>query len=114
MAKKKEEKKKSKRTTHETSTHTTNVVNILAFCALVAAALLLLIGPILRWVLVKTGGGVILQILNIVAMYCLLGAIAIPGWHFVRGKRKGWKVFYFIMLAVYVLATIFGVTFGIL
>ena len=112
MAKKKEEKKK--RTVHETSTHTTNIVNVLAFCALVAAALLLLIGPILRWILVKTGGGLILQILNVVAMYCLLGAIAIPGWHFVRGKRKGWRIFYFIMLAVYVLATVFGVTFGIL
>ena len=115
MAKKQEkEQKKQKKQKQQTSTHTTNIVNILAFLALVAAALLLLIGPILRWVLVKTGGGIILQVLNVVAMYCLLGAIAIPGWHFVRGKRKGWKVFYFIMLAVYVLATIFGVTFGIL
>ena len=112
MAKKEEKQKKHH--THSSGTHTTNVVNILAFCALSAAAILLLIGPILRWILVKTGGGIILQILNIVAMYCLLAAIAIPAWHFVRGKRKGWKIFYFVMLAVYVLGTIFGVTFGIL
>ena len=114
MATKQENKKK--KTTHRssTTTSTTNIVNVLAFCALSAAALLLLIGPILRWILVKTGGGIILQVLNVVAMYCLLGAIAIPAWHFVRGKRKGWRIFYFVMLAVYVLATIFGVTFGIL
>ena len=111
MAKKKEKPKKQR---EQTSTHTTNIVNILAFCALSAAAILLLIGPIVRWVLNNTGGGIALQVLNIVAMYCLLGAIAIPAWHFVRGKRKGWKIFYFIMLAVYVLATVFGVTFGIL
>ena len=112
MAKKKEKPKKQR---EQTSTHTTNIVNVLAFCALSAAAILLLIGPVIRWILRQSNAGALtLQILNIVALYCLLGAIAIPGWHFVRGKRKGWKIFYFIMLAVYVLATVFGVTFGIL
>ena len=115
MAKKEEKQKKQRK--ERSTTHTTNIVNILAFCALTAAALLLLIGPFLRWMLNHVdvpGGAITLQILNTVAMYCLLGAIAIPSWHFVRGKRKGWRIFYFIMLAVYVLATVFGVTFGIL
>ena len=90
------------------------LVDLLAFIALAAAAILLLIGPILRWILTETGGGVILQVLNVLAMYCLLAAIAIPAWYFVRHKRKVWKIFYFIFLAVYILGTIFGVTFGIL
>ena len=111
MAKKEEKQKKQKK--ERSTTHTTNVVNILAFLALAAAAILLTVGPILRKVLSEADGGLSLQILNIVAMYCLLGAIAIPAWHFVRGKKKGWKIFYFIALAIYVLGTVFGVTFGI-
>ena len=122
MAKKKEKEEKQKQKKQKpkkehSATHTSWLINILAFLALSAAALLLLVGPIVRGLVEKTDGGVggqVLQILNVVAMYCLLGAIAIPAWHFVRGKRRGWKVFYFIMLVVYILATVFGVTFGIL
>ncbi len=54
-----------------------------------------------------------MQALSLVAQYCLLAAIAIPGWRFVRGKGKGWKIAYFIFLAVYIAGTILGVTVGI-
>lgn len=107
-------KQKKKTTTQKVYVTNNRLVNLLAFLALTAAAILLCVGPILRWILVNTGGGVILQVLSMVAQLCLLGAIAIPGWYFVRGKRKGWKIFYWVMFAIYVLGTIFGVTFGIL
>ena len=90
-------------------TATFNLVHLCAFLALAAAAIILLIGPLLR----ETGGGVIVTALNMVAQYCLLIAIAIPAWMFVRGKRKGWKIFYFVVLAVYIAGTILGVTLGI-
>ena len=77
-----------------------SLVNVLAFCALAAAAILLVIGPILKWLLENTGGAVIMQALNLVSQYCLLAAIAIPGWFFVKGKRKAWKIAYFVFLAV--------------
>ena len=111
MAKKKETKKTT--TTH----HTTRwrYTDLAAFIALVTSAILLLIGPIMRWIFNATSvGSLVLQILNVTAMVCLLIAVAIPAWYFVRGKRKGWRVFYWIMLAIYILATVFGVTFGIL
>ena len=89
-----------------------SIVDILAFAALAAAAILLLIGPILRTVL-SGAGGVVMRALNLVSQYCLLAAIAIPAWYFVRGKRKGWKVAYFIFLAIYIAGTILGMTLGI-
>ena len=109
----KQKKTQKKQTTHQSSTHTTNVVNVLAFCALAAAAILLLIGPILRWIIKNTGGGAALAALNMIAQYCLLVAIAIPAWHFVRGKSKGWKAFYLFVLIVYVAATVCGVVVGL-
>lgn len=108
MAKK---QKKQSTTHHEASTP--RIVNFFAFFALAAAAILLVIGPILGKFLNETGGGVVLQVLNIVAQYFLLAAIAIPAWYFVRGKRNGWKVFYCIVLVIYVVGTILGVTLGI-
>ena len=54
-----------------------------------------------------------MQALNLVQQYCVLAAIAIPGWYFVRGKRKAWKIAYFIFLAIYVAGTILGMTLGI-
>ncbi len=114
MAQKKNEQKKQSETPSRRSSFTLgSLVNVLAFLALAAAAILLVIGPILKWILDNTGGGVIMQVLNLVSQYCLLAAIAIPGWFFVRGKRKGWKIAYFIFLAIYIAGTILGVTLGI-
>ena len=114
MAQKKSEQKKQSETPSRRSSFTLgSLVNVLAFLALAAAAILLVIGPILKWILDNTGGGVIKQVLNLVSQYCLLAAIAIPGWFFVRGKRKGWKIAYFIFLAIYIAGTILGVTLGI-
>ena len=114
MAQKKNEQKKQSETPSRRSSFTLgSLVNVLAFLALAAAAILLVIGPILKWILDNTGGGVVMQALNLVSQYCLLAAIAIPGWFFVRGKRKGWKIAYFIFLAIYIAGTILGMTLGI-
>ena len=108
------EKKTEKKTPSRRSTFSLgSLVNVLAFFALAAAAVLLVIGPILKAVLEATGGGVIMQALTLVSQYCLLAAIAIPGWFFVRGKRKGWKIAYIIFLVVYIAGTILGMTLGI-
>ena len=111
MAQKKNEQKKQSETPSRHSSFTLgSLVNVLAFLALAAAAILLVIGPILGFLLEGTP---VMQALNLVAQYCLLAAIAIPGWFFVRGKRKGWKIAYFIFLAIYIAGTILGVTLGI-
>ncbi len=111
MAQKKNEQKNQSETPSRHSSFTLgSLVNVLAFLALAAAAILLVIGPILGFLLEGTP---VMQALNLVAQYCLLAAIAIPGWFFVRGKRKGWKIAYFIFLAIYIAGTILGVTLGI-
>ena len=111
MAQKKNEQKNQSETPSRHSSFTLgSLVNVLAFLALAAAAILLVIGPILGLLLEGTP---VMQALNLVAQYCLLAAIAIPGWFFVRGKRKGWKIAYFIFLAIYIAGTILGVTLGI-
>ncbi len=110
MAQKKTEQKKNETPSRHSSFTLGSLVNVLAFLALAAAAILLVIGPILGFLLEGTP---VMQALNLVAQYCLLAAIAIPGWFFVRGKRKGWKIAYFIFLAIYIAGTILGVTLGI-
>ena len=111
MAQKKNEQKNQSETPSRHSSFTLgSLVNVLAFLALAAAAILLVIGPILGFLLEGTP---VMQALNLVAQYCLLAAIAIPGWFFVRGKRKGWKIAYFIFLAIYIAGTILGVTLGL-
>ena len=109
MAKKTDNKQTQRRSTPSR----VSIVDLLAFLALAASAILLVIGPILRWALANTGGAVVMQALNLVQQYCVLAAIAIPGWYFVRYKRKAWRIAYFIFLAIYVAGTILGMTLGI-
>ena len=112
MAKKTENKQQT--TQHRRSVFSrVSIVDLLAFLALAASAILLVIGPILKWALENTGGAVVMQALNLVQQYCVLAAIAIPGWYFVRGRRKAWKIAYFIFLAIYVAGTSLGMTLGI-
>lgn len=84
--------------------------DMLAFAGLALAAFLIVLGPFLRWILNKTDNGKVFEIINMVAQYSLLAAIAIPAWIFVRRKRFGWKVFYLIILVVYIVGTVLGVT----
>lgn len=111
MAKKKKEPKQQEKEVRRASRW--RFTDMLAFLALAAAAILLLIGPLLGWLLNNEAGHALLRALNIIAQYCLLAAIAIPAWYFVRGKRRGWKVFYIIVLVIYIAGTVLGVTLGI-
>ena len=114
MAKKKETQKKQ---TQHTQTHHTSrwrFTDLVAFIALAAAAILLLVGPITRWILNQSPGAMTaMSAISMVAQFCLLFALAIPAWYYVRGKRKGWKIFYIIVLVIYVAATICGLAVGI-
>ena len=88
-------------------------VDLLAFLALASSAILFLVGKIIGWIIKELRGGIVLQVLSMVAQYCLLAAIAIPGWYFVRNKSTGWRVAYFVFLIIYVAATILGIAVGI-
>ncbi len=63
--------------------------DLFAFCALLLSALLFALGPLVRWILSDNSAGqTTLNILNSVAHYCMLAAIALPAWHFVRKRSS--------------------------
>ena len=92
MAQKQTEKKEQEHKPAKKTVIPNGFIDLVAFIALGAAAVMLVIGPILGWILEQTGGQVIMQALSLVAH---------------------WKIAYFIFLAVYVAGTILGVTVGI-
>lgn len=109
MAKKKDTRNKQ---THHTGRW--RFTDLVAFIALAAAAILLLVGPITRWILDHSPGAMTaMSVISMIAQFCLLFALAIPAWYYVRGKRKGWKIFYIVVLVIYVAATICGLAVGI-
>ncbi len=85
----------------------------LAFLALILSAILLLAGPLLRKFLAATVGPRLMEITSLIAQYCLLGAVAIPAWYFVRRKGKLLRALYFFCLIVYIAGTVLGIVFGI-
>ncbi len=81
------------------------LTDFLAFFGLAVAAILIVLGPILRWLSKEN----VYSVLNMIAQYSLLAAIAIPAWIFVSRKRMGWKIFYLVVLLVYLVGTVLGV-----
>lgn len=71
-----------------------------AFWGIVIATALFVVLAILH--LVGASLGIFETILDLVAKIALLVAVAIPGYDFVRGKRIGWKVTYWVALVLYI------------
>lgn len=51
----------------------------------------------------------IADICTLLGNIALLVAIALPAYQFVKYKSKGWKIFYWIALALFVIGVVFGV-----
>ena len=80
-------------------------VRACAFWGILVTAVLFVVGSILRWL----GMDSIVNILDLLAKIALLIAIAIPAYDWVKYKKTGWKVTFWIVLAVYVFGVVFGV-----
>lgn len=80
--------------------------DLFAFCTLALAAFLYALGPILQKIFEAAGGEQILSTLNTIARYLLLAAIALPAWYFVRNKKSGWIVLYFIIIIIFILGSV--------
>ncbi len=68
---------------------------------------------LVNWAFSDSNAG---RILNRIADICtllgniaLLIAIALPAWQFVKYRTKGWRIFYWISLALFVIGVVFGV-----
>lgn len=49
------------------------------------------------------------NVLTIIGNIALLLAIALPAYQFVKHRSKGWKIFYWIAFALFVIGVVFGI-----
>lgn len=83
--------------------------DLFAFFALLLSAFLFALGPFIRWLLKDNSAGqTTLNVLSTVAQYCLLAAVALPAWYFVRNKKKFWTILYIVVIVLYILGTVLG------
>lgn len=82
-----------------------NLVSVCAFWGLVIASLLYVTYGIFNLFGIFSE---FLGIIDLVGKIALCIAIAVAAYSFTKGKKKGWKILYWIALLIYVL----GITFG--
>jgi ABC-type glycerol-3-phosphate transport system permease component len=94
----------AKKRTRTESTERRDYVKFCAFWGMAIAAILFVVGGILNWLNL----GTIASICNLIAQIALAVAIAVPAYGYVRGRSKGWKIFYWIALVIYIFGVVFG------
>lgn len=88
------------------SATTTDVVKVCAFWGLAVSAVLYVVGGIFKFFKIL---GSLVGILNMLGSIALAIAVAIPAYRYVQGKKKAWKVFYWIALIIYVLGVVLSI-----
>ena len=80
-----------------------------AFWGIVIAVGLLIVTAIFNAV----GGslGIVGTIFDVIAKLALLVAVAFPAYDYVRGRKIGWKITYWIALVLYVVCIVLGLVF---
>ena len=81
-------------------------VRACAFWGIVVTAILFVVSGILTWCNV---GAAIVNIFDLLAKIALLVAVAIPAYDWIKYRKTGWKVVYWIALVIYVFGVVFGV-----
>ena len=83
-----------------------DIVKLAAFWALVIAAGLAL----LVWLfgLFDANLGRLQSALSLISVIMLIIAVGLAAWEFVKSKSQGWKIAYFVALAVWLLSVLFG------
>ena len=97
-------------------TSTISWTEICAFWGMVIAAFTHFFGGLFRalvnWAF-KSGAvhdilNTLVNVFTLVGNIALLIAIALPAYQFVKYKSKGWRIFYWISFALFIVAVIFG------
>jgi ABC-type glycerol-3-phosphate transport system permease component len=87
-----------------TSSERSDLVKVCAFWGMAISAIVFVLSSILQY----CGLGQIASILSFIAQIALAVAVAIPAYGYVRGRSKGWKIFYWIALVIYVVGCVLG------
>ena len=82
-----------------------NILNFVAFVVFILTATLIFIQDLLPHVGVNIEG-VFLLILEIIKDILLFLIIGISAYKFVQTKKKGWKIFFVIMLLIFVVGIV--------
>lgn len=77
-----------------------------AFWGIVIAAVLFVLSGILGLLKVT---GLIVGIVDLVGKIALVLAVGIPAYDYTKGKKKAWKIVYWVALAIYVLGVVLAV-----
>ncbi len=95
----------------------TDLTKFCAFWGMAIAAILYICSGVLnlliRFVdsLSSDTAGVLRQTVSIITLLgniAIIIAIGLPAYGFVRGKSKGWKVFFWVALVIFALGVVFG------
>ncbi len=96
--------KKKTTTTTTTAKRTSGkgwLIRACSFFALIVAAFMFLFGSFFS--------GKVQSVLNLIGNLFMLIGIGVPAYDFTRGKKIGWKVVYWVALAVYLFGCVFGI-----
>ncbi len=85
-----------------------DAVKFCSFWGLTIAAVLFVVSAILNLINVDTLGTVI-NILDVIAKVALLVAVGVPAYGYVRGRKKAWKIVFWVALVIYALGVVFSV-----
>lgn len=107
----------AKRKTKTASAERRDTVKFCAFWGLAISAILYVVSGLISFLIrilsnidARTASvlGQISGIASLLASIALAVAIAIPAYSYVRGRGRNWKIFYWVVLAIYVLGIVFG------
>ena len=101
------------------SRHTYSITwtEICAFWGMVVAAFSHFFGglfnALVKWIFSDSKAGSVLRsianICQLLGSIALLVAIALPAYQFVKYKSKGWKIFYWVSLILFIIGVVFGI-----
>jgi len=113
----------AKRTTKRYYSEERDIVKFCAFWGMTIAALFYIFSGFISFLIkvIDSISDKTASTLNqVCSIFTLLGniaviiAIAIPAWRYVRGRSRSWKIFYWIMLAVFAFGVVLGMLGGLL
>ncbi len=89
----------------KTSGSNKNILNVLAYVALMLFAVLEIFA-ILAHFGVLTMGGLLVNLLNTIKNICVCVVIGFTAYGFLGGKKKGWVIAFWVALVIMVVCTV--------
>ena len=108
MATKKTKTTKTTKTTRASHTSTNGIIRACTYFALVIAAAIFLFSGLVRFLDIAALTRLV-SVFNLIGQICLVIGIAFPAYDFTCGKKRVWRVIFWVALAIYVLGCEFGV-----